>query len=95
MRFYYQIIYGANNIIDGLGGNDVVPENEESQFVMGQAKAMRGFAYFYLANLFGEGYSPSEPLLPLYTELVDAQPLSSTEEVYNVIISDLTDAVEL
>lgn len=94
-RFYYKIIYGANNVIDGLGGNDAVPEGDEAKFVMGQAKAMRGFAYFYLANYFGEGYNPSEPLVPIYTELVDAQPLGTTQEVYDVIISDLTDAVTL
>ena len=94
-RFYYKIIYGANNVIDGLGGNDAVPELEEAQHVMGQAKAMRAFAYFYLANFYGEGYNPSEPLLPIYTELVDAQPLSTTQEVYDLIISDLSDAVTL
>lgn len=94
-RFYYQIIYGANNVIDGLGGNDAVLEDAESRYVMGQAKAMRGFAYFYLANYFGQGYNAMDEILPIYTELVDAQPLSTTEEVYEVIITDLTDAVEL
>ena len=94
-RFYYQIIYGANNVIDGLGGNDAIPDDAESKYVLGQAKAMRGFAYFYLANFFGEGYKPSEEILPIYTGLEDAQPLSTTEEVYEVIISDLTHAVEL
>lgn len=94
-RLYYKIIYGANNVIDGLGGNDAVPELEEAQYVMGQAKAMRAFAYFYLANLYGEGYSPSEPLLPIYTELVDAQPLSTTQEVYDLILSDLNEAITL
>ena len=94
-RLYYKIIYGANNVIDGLGGNDAVPELEEAKYVMGQAKAMRAFAYFYLANLYGEGYNPSEPLLPIYTELVDAQPLSTTQEVYDLITSDLNEAITL
>lgn len=94
-RFYYKIVFGANNVIDGLGGNDVIPESDEAKFVMGQAKAMRAFAYFYLANFYGEGYDPSAPLLPLYTGLEDAQPLSSTQDVYSLITSDLEDAVTL
>lgn len=94
-RFYYKIVRGANTVIDGLGGNDATPDSDEGKYNMGQAKAMRAFAYFYLANLYGEGYQPSEPLLPLYTELVDAQPLSTGKEVYDQIIADLTDAVDL
>ena len=94
-RFYYQIIFGANNVIDGLGGNDAVLEDADSKHVMGQAKAMRGFAYFYLANYFGQGYEPTAAILPLYDGLLDAQPLSTTEEVYELVINDLTDAVEL
>src|SRR5690554_6194552 len=69
-RFYYQIIFGANNVIDGLGGNDAVLEDDDSKYVMGQAKAMRGFAYFYLANYFGHGYQPNEAILPLYDGLL-------------------------
>lgn len=94
-RYYYKIVFGANNVIDGLGGNDFTPELQEAKYVMGQAKAMRAYAYFYLANFYGAGYDASAPLLPIYTGLEDAQPLSSTKEVYDLIISDLTDAVTL
>lgn len=62
---------------------------------MDQARAMRAYTYFYLANFYGGGYDASAPLLPIYTGLEDAQPLSSTKEVYDPIISDLTDAVNL
>lgn len=93
--FYYRLIRGANTVIDGLGGNDATPEADEAKYNMGQAKAMRAFAYFYLVNLYGEGYNPSEPVLPIYTGLEEAQPLSTTQEVYDLVISDLTDAVSL
>jgi hypothetical protein len=95
-RYYYRIIFSANNVIGSLGGNDAVPETEEGRIYMGQAKAMRGYAYFYLAQFYSEGYNPSTPILPIYTDTQsDAQPLSPTSDVYDLIVSDLTDAVDL
>ena len=95
-RYYYRIIFSANSVIGGLGGNDAVPENEEGRAFMGQAKAMRAYAYFYLAQMYSEGYNPSEAILPIYTDTqVEAQPLSSTSDVYSLIVSDLTDAISL
>ena len=95
-RYYYRIAFSANTVIQGLGGNDAVPETEEGRYFMGQAKAMRGYAYYYLAQFFATEYNPSEPILPIYLDNdTPAQPLSTTQEVYDFIISDLTDAVEL
>lgn len=95
-RYYYRIIFSANNVIGAFGGNDATPETEEGKIYMGQAKAMRAYAYFYLAQLYSKEYNPSEPILPIYTDTqTDAQPLSPTSEVYSLIVSDLTDAVSL
>lgn len=95
-RYYYRIIFGANAVIDGLGGEDAELENDEAKHIMGQARAMRGYAYFYLAQYLAEGYNPSDPILPIYTGVAtEAAPLSTTEEVYSLIISDLTEAVNL
>lgn len=95
-RYYYRIIFGANQVIDGLGGTDNVPELEEGRHIMAQAKALRAYAYFYLANFFANDYIPSDLILPIYTNTSDPnQPLSTSEDVYNLIISDLTDAIEL
>ena len=95
-RYYYRIAFSANTVIQGLGGNDAVPETEEGRYFMGQAKAMRGYAYYYLAQFFATEYNPSEPILPIYLDNdTPAQPLSTTQEVYDFIVSDLTDAVEL
>jgi hypothetical protein len=30
----------------------ILPETDEAKHIMGQAKAMRGYAYFYLAQLY-------------------------------------------
>lgn len=95
-RYYYRLIFGANNIIAGLGGNDAVLENEEAMHIMGQAKAMRAYSYFYLAQYYAQGYNPSEPILPVYTDVEGiAKGLSPTSEVYDLIVSDLTEAIEL
>jgi hypothetical protein len=94
-RYYYRIIFGTNIVIDGLGGTDFMPEAEEAKHIMGQAKALRAYAYFYLANLMAESYNPSQEILPIYTNTVDPnQPLSTTQQVYDLIISDLTTAID-
>jgi hypothetical protein len=97
-RYYYRIIFSANTVIDALGGTDFVPTEAGARHIMGQAKAMRAYAYFYLANLYSpKGYGTgSEKILPLYKDTkVPNQPLSSSEEVFNLIESDLKDAISL
>ena len=95
-RYYYRLIRSANTVIDGFGGNDVVPELEASRYSLGQAKAMRAHSYFYLTQLFQKEYNPSEEILPIYTSAVASNnPKSTAEEVYNLIESDLNDAISL
>ena len=95
-RYYYRIIFGANLVIDGLGGEEVVPETIEGKQIMGQAKAMRAYGYFYLAQFLDENYEPNSPLIPIYRNTqVPNQPLSPTSDVYDLIVSDLTDAITL
>lgn len=94
-RYYYRIIFGANTVIDALGGTDAEQTEPLRRHIMGQAKAMRGYAYFYLAQFYAKGYgSGSEKILPIYVDTkVPNQPKSTSEEVYNLIIDDLTQAV--
>jgi len=95
-RYYYRIIRSANSVIAALGGNDVVPELDENKYIMGQAKAMRAYGYFYLSQFYATSYDPTAEILPIYTETTQPnQPLSSTQDVYNLIISDLNDAISL
>lgn len=95
-RYYYRIIRSCNLVIDALGGNDATPENENNKWVMGQAKAMRAHAYFYLTQYYADDYDPSQPILPLYVTGLDPNgPKVETEVIYDLMISDLTTAIEL
>ena len=95
-RYYYRIIRGANKVIDGLGGTEVTPDDEAGKIAMGQAKAMRAYGYFYLANFFATEYKPDELILPIYTNAADPnQALSKTSDVYALIVKDLEEAIVL
>lgn len=95
-RYYYRIIRSANTVIDGLGGQDAVPELEENRWIMGQAKAMRAHSYFYLTQLYTIEYEANKEILPIYTNtLQENQPKSKTSEVFELIVSDLEDAIAL
>lgn len=95
-RYYYRVIQGANSVIDGLGGNDAVLTKDGEKWSMGQAKALRAYAYFYLAQFYQKSYTPSELILPIYTDTkAPNQPKSSAADVYALIVKDLTDAVTL
>jgi hypothetical protein len=97
-RYYYRLIYGANNIIDGIMDTDPSLENELNKAIMGQAKGMRAYAYFYLTQLYCLEYGDgSAKVLPIYTTAKGEgnHPKSTTKEVYDLVISDLTEAVGL
>lgn len=97
-RYYFKIIYGANIMIDVLGGNDVVLTDATKKHYMGQAKAIRAYAYFYLSNLFApKGYGTgSEKILPINLTSKDvAKPFSTSAEVYNQMVKDLTESITL
>ena len=95
-RYYYRVIQGANSVIDGFGGNDAVLTTDAQRWNMGQAKALRAYAYFYLAQFYQKSYNPSELILPIYKDTkVPNQPKSSAADVYKLITDDLTEAVTL
>ncbi|MCC7523825.1 MAG: RagB/SusD family nutrient uptake outer membrane protein [Chitinophagaceae bacterium] len=97
-RYYYRQVFGANAIIDILGGTDAVPESAESKVTMGQAKTMRAYGYFYLSQLYAPSYGDgSAKILPLYKGIgVDNTnlPKSTAAEVWDLMVSDLTTAIE-
>lgn len=95
-RYYYRIIRSANSVIAALGGNDAVPELDANKHLMGQAKALRAYGYFYLTQFYATNYDPSAEILPIYTDPTQPnQPKSTAQEVYNLIVKDLTDAISL
>lgn len=94
-RYYYRLINGANDVIDGLGGNDANPTGDNA-YGMGQAKTLRAYAYYYLLQFYTNRYDPGADALPLYLKSGSpAAGKSKQSEIYAQIIKDLTDAVNL
>ena len=82
---YYSIIYKCN-VIFGL-----VPEETTIQKrTHAEAHVIRAWAYFYLINLWGN------PPLVDHELTADeySQPNGSTEDLWNLVITDLTTAIE-
>lgn len=95
-RYYYRIIYAANDVISGLGGNSTVPTSNTDRYAMGQAKAMRAYAYFYLSQFLNTEYNPSADSIPLYIDAgTTSKGKAKQSEVYGQIVADLKDAVTL
>lgn len=95
-RYYYRLIRSANLVIASSGGNDA-PITDANRFTMGQAKAMRAYAYFYLTQLYIPEYSETSKILPIYIDSEDPEnkPQSTTKEVYDLMIADLTQSITL
>jgi hypothetical protein len=98
-RYYYRIIFGANTIIDILGGNSAVPTTPGNKVTMGQAKAMRAYGYFYLTQLYSKTYGDgTAKIIPLYVTADPTkanQPKATAKEIYDQMIDDLNSAVSL
>lgn len=95
-RYYYRLIRSSNSVIAALGGNDAVPELDENKHLLGQAKAMRAYCYFYLTQFYANEYKPADEILPIYIDpLQQNQPKSIATDVYALITKDLTDAISL
>jgi hypothetical protein len=94
-RFYYRIINSANLIIAANGGNDIIPESDAVKGVIGQAKTIRAFAYFYLTQYYAIKYDASAEILPLY--LTPGEPgkaKSTMGDIYSQMIADLNSAID-
>jgi starch-binding outer membrane protein, SusD/RagB family len=83
----YKFIYHVNSILEGLSRSTLITDKVKEQ-VEGEAKFIRAFCYFYLANLFGD-----VPLI-LTTDYRTNRNAYRTpnSQVYQQIISDLLDA---
>tara|TARA_B110000879_G_scaffold6557_1_gene8423 strand:- start:854 stop:2365 length:1512 start_codon:yes stop_codon:yes gene_type:complete len=93
-RFYYRIINSANLIIAANGGNDIIPESDAVKGVLGQAKTIRAFAYFYLSQYYAIKYDASAEILPLYILAGEPGKAKSTMgDVYTQMIADLNSAI--
>jgi hypothetical protein len=85
----YKNIYNANAIIAGIAASTATALSDSvRKELTGEAKFIRAFCYFYLANLYGD------VPMPLVTDFNQTSLMKRTPqaEVYNQIIQDLSDA---
>jgi starch-binding outer membrane protein, SusD/RagB family len=84
---FYPVIFTANSAIEGLQNSSTLNSAVRDQ-LLGEAKFIRAFCYFYLVNLYGD-----VPLV-LSTDWQQNSNLSrlSKSQVYDQIILDLEDA---
>lgn len=89
-RPFYQFIYQTNAAIEGLSSSTSLTPSVKDH-LLGEAKFMRAFFYFYLVNLYGD-----VPLV-LSTDYKTNSTLSRAGKslVYEQIVKDLKDAQEL
>ncbi|GAA3642894.1 RagB/SusD family nutrient uptake outer membrane protein [Flavivirga jejuensis] len=86
-RGFYNIIYQCNNLVLNVSESTNLSEDTKNQLV-GEAKFMRAFCYFYLTNLWGD-----VPLsLVVDYDVVRLLPRSSVAQIYAQIEEDLLDA---
>lgn len=94
-EFPYYNINQANTLINGVAGSTSIPEEDKLQ-LEAQGRAIRAFMYFQLAMEYQHTYSydASLPAPPIYLELsLEGKPMSTLQEMYDLIIEDLNFAV--
>ncbi|KGI60998.1 RagB/SusD family nutrient uptake outer membrane protein [Prevotella sp. S7 MS 2] len=83
----YKVIKAANYLINNAEKTPTT--QEEVNIAIGQAKFWRAVSYFKLVRVFG-------PVpMNLSGEVDYSRPLASVEEIYNQIVADLKDCVEI
>lgn len=88
-RALYQVIWRANQVIDGLNGmNEDLKSQTQWSEQMGQARFFRGLAHFYLHSLFNEGRIVIRDAVPGSQEEF-SKPLSTSQEVMDFFRADL------
>lgn len=95
--FFYKIIATSNSVIANLP--NATGSAEAKDRVLGQALAMRAFAYYYLVNIYQLTYAenPDAPGVPIYTEPTDiktkGKPRGTVSDVYTQINEDLDESI--
>ena len=86
---FYRMINRANALIANVGRAGLDPAVEETK--VAEARFLRGFAYFNLVKWFGGVPLQLEEITDFSDEAIK-KPRATVEEVYQVIIEDLTAA---
>jgi hypothetical protein len=95
-NYPFYMINQANNLINGAAAAEALSDVDKSE-IIGQGRAIRAFFYFQLAMEFQHTYTydPTLPAPPIYTELsTEGKPMSTLQEMYDLIIEDLTYATQ-
>lgn len=96
-RQFYHIISTVNSAIGVLNAGEGT--SAEIDAMLGQALALRGWAYYWLINMWQQPYEvdPDAPGVPIYVENVEECVLgrASVKDVYARIDADLSKACEL
>lgn len=95
-NFFYTLISNTNYILANEGK---LPGDENvANYVMGQAYAIRSFAYMWLIQTYQQN-DPAKPGVPLYVEPTVAgttgKPRGTVQQVYDQANSDINKAIEL
>lgn len=93
---FYSTILAANAVIKSV---DAETEDVNSQFYLGQAKTMRAFCYFQLAQIFQYTYQGNQdkPCVPYIDENAEGSsfPRATVEEIYGHVMDDLNSALPM
>jgi hypothetical protein len=93
----YNSIAAANEVIRSYSA---LPDSQQVRWKLAQAHAIRAFSYLNLAPYFQFGYvsgSEDRPCVPIVTENTTDftdNPRAGVEDVYELIVSDLTYAID-
>lgn len=89
-NIFYPIVYVTNSAIEGLNNSHFLTPSVKKQ-LLGEARFMRAFCYFYLVNLYGD-----VPLAVTSDYKINSQlGRTSTNEIWKQIIADLQEAETL
>lgn len=98
--YMYSQIYAANTLLKTTGNES---DDATMKFYIAQAKAIRAFDYWVLAQLYQFNYvgHESQPCVPIITDLnvdeisaVGGAKRASVQDVYTQIMTDLNDAID-
>lgn len=95
--FYYRVIENSNVLIKKI---PVDTDNETFRSALGQAYALRAWAYFYLCLIYQDGYHGNEdklavPIVSEKTTDFSNNPRASLKKVYDFMFSDLETSISL
>lgn len=89
-KFYYKVIFNCNTIIRFIPSTTA---NQDLRYVLGRAKAIRGFAYFNLIRIYGKD-SKGIPFYSDDSSLIDPS-RTATSFIEGKILEDFNEAYTL